>query len=513
MDITDFSHKPTPEVQNTHIFLKILSACPPETTDEQITAIATGLFGSGFFKTFNFSAHEQIFKSATILMYEVGKMKSLSDAQTEIAGAVNGLNILLRGEKKHSRQMKIKGELYIVGEYAKKIDDIFLIKKASDDKQILNESSNFKLIEEFGALISLYGRDRRIEAPLVRTLSQALLKPNIRLCLNNFARAIDHARYANLKKLSKGQIPILKDRCNRRLLDTYKKLISVADPLADPVAKEVAQPLGWEEYKNFKPLIDDLFHNRAMVTNTQIHTEGLNLAFKSRGGATIQSLNLAKGVSFQHREKQQLIEKLESGALDQKTFNKEIEILQNLEGYCQRSKGFYYEKSLWEPLISITDPIQPITRIIGFATREGNKRESSTSLDFTKALGKDNLNLTFEERSLLSELLNACDSAVREGADVMALMRKENRLPQQIAVILKKFNKEDLAHFMPLIGSDSQEELTDSQEETLFNNDLPHLEILTDSQKEALVNEALRFAFEVNYHLADDLLGLSNQAR
>ena len=470
---TNFSHYPNPETQNYHQFLKILNDSSL-TSKEQINDIAKGCLDIGFIKSIFFDAHNGIFDSVKVLMNEVVEMDSFSEAQKEIAGAIRGLNLLIKYETNKIEQDDIKKEIYVTHQYEKKIKDIFLLKEAIQfEPSLKNVLYDSKFIDDFRILNSLYGRNRKIAIPIVLSLIKASHVNEIRLLLNQFIDAALLVRDTNLEKLSKGELPRLEENKNMSLFDIHGELTQIA-----------VQSLEKEEFINFKALMDDLLNNRVMVTNTQIHKDGMKLAFNYKASDTLsQRLTMFDEGSkeIQQQKIQELKERANIDILNTDKIKKEIDILEMLEGYHHRAGGFYYEKSAWEPLIDPQDPIQPIIRIIGFATEEGKKRESGTPLDFTKALGKDNLELSIKERNLLSKLLEVSDSAVIQKEDAIELWKKSGQLPKSFEGVLNAFD----------------------------NDEHPHLKSLSDLQKEALVDEALRFSFEVNYHLANDLLNLS----
>lgn len=420
---------PNPDTTKNHLLLKALYESKI-TNEKQVSEIANKHLG--FFASLFFSPHQEIFNSVKILMSEIGEMNSPSDVQHELMGAINGLNILLRHEKNKPEQEKIKNEIHLTSVCENRVKDIFIIKEAVRNapklKDIIHDQS---FINQFGNISSLYGKNRKIHPECAFSVIEAFQEPEIHDLLNLFVAAAHLARTENLEKLNQGKLPLLEEDYNQKAFDLHGELTQLA------AAFFVAQ-----DFDNFKKLIDDLLKNRTMVTNTQTHKEGLNSAFNSEA----------------------------SDASSKRLKN----IPKKLENY-KTGPGFYYEKSVWEPVIGPEDPIQPLTRIIGFATEEGKQKESRTTLDFTEIIGENNLDLNLEERKLLSQLLKACDSVVSQGLDV------EKGLPSSIQDILWTFK---LSVY-------------------------PHLMTLSASQKEALVKEALRFAFEVNYHFANDMLNLS----
>jgi hypothetical protein len=123
-------------------------------------------------------------------------------------------------------------------------------------------------------------------------------------------------------------------------------------------------------------------------------------------------------------------------------------------------------------------------RLINEALRfavENRAVELPPVLDFSKAFAEENLNLSIDERNMLTELLQTCDSTILRDSNAILIWEKSQLLPPKVEDILTKFN----------------------------DDRFPHLKSLSPAQKNMLVDEALHFAFEVNYHLAKDLLNLS----
>ncbi len=474
MDSSHYSHYPDPNTQPTHKFLMELNHFSGKGTPETITELAKKCLGIGYLKSWSFNPHKEIFNSVKILMRDVVKMDSFSNAQKEIDGAIRGLNILLKNETNPLEQSGIKDELIAISQYKNQIENIFLLKEALKTKPQLNAKiiDNPTFIQGFNDLALLYGRKRKIEIPIVQSLIQVCINPQVYSLLRNFLTAAHQARQANLNSLRDGELPLIEDKHNEDLLMLYAQLI-----------QQATGELEEKDFKNFKALIDDLFNNRSLITNTQVHKDGLRLAFNYLADDTLSyrtKTSIAKGKENYERILTQLQEAEHNPALDQKKVTTEIEHWKRLENYRSRSGGFIYETSIWMPLIGPEDPIKPVIRTIGFASKEGQKNESSTLLDFTKALGENHLQLSIDERLSLSQFLEICDLEVLKDPTMVKAWEEHFTLPQSIANALESFT----------------------------NDKFSHLKTLSESQLRALISEALRFTFEVNYHLANDLLNL-----
>jgi hypothetical protein len=472
MDYQGYSHITRNEP--VHYFLKTLNDTSTNLTDKQVTELAKRCLNIKFPQSLAVDPQQEILNSIKILMKDVVDIQSITEAQKELYGAIKGLNALLKFELNASKQKVLKENLSNVGQYEQQIKDIFLIKEAVQlEPKSINILHDAQFLNTVGILSSLYGRKKRkIDTPLIQSLIHFWLIPENRPLLNAFAAAAHQAREANLQTLTMGKIPGLHDKHNLELIEKHGALKRAA-----------AETLENQDYQNVKMVIDELFNNRGMVTNTQVHLDGINLAFNSEAPDALSkrlTLNISKSSEAYQGTLEQLKKSAADSSIDTRRAQEELKNWEKLEGYRARSAGFFYEKSAWDPPISPQNPIKPVNRIVGFAVKEGNKRETTTTLDFTKALGEQNLNLTIKERELLSQLLSACDSAILKNPNVIEEWNKSHQLPDDIGEVLKLF----------------------------ANPTLPHLNILSSSQKEALVTEALRFGFEVNYHLADDLLNL-----
>jgi hypothetical protein len=458
MDYHDASAVPRHE--GIHQFLNTLAThqFQKREVDQQIKKIAKDCLS--FFQRRG-ATDKVIVHSVENLMKEVVDMDSLSEAQKEISGAITSLNLLHMHAATKEEQSQIYAEILTVSQYAREIDDIFLLKEAiANDPKLKPLLKNRDFIKDFGLLHMLFGRKRKMDVPLVQSFIQVWINEEARPALKDFLVVARQVRDANLQTLREGQIPFLEEGDNLKLADLHGQLNPIADSLLSPT-----------DYQNFKLLMEDILHNRALVSNTQVHRDGLHLAFNSATEDVLAKRLRDSSLSMPEHH-----EKMEESQPSLQT--------EKLKDYVPRKigglPGLLNQKSVWTPVLGPQDPIQPLTRTIGFATKEGMKSETSTSLDFAKILGESRLNLTIKEREQLTQLLKACDEVIMHDKDAMQKWSATREFPQRVAKILKAFDGEEF----------------------------PHLRTLEAKDKEALVTEALRFAFDVNYHLANDLLNV-----
>ncbi len=475
MEYRDYSHYSQntniQEHENIHKLLQDLDRLPNHSTDKKVTEVAKHHLKPVF--GFLFTPHKEIFNAAKVLMNDVVAMKSFSEAQQEISGAINGLNILLRHETNQSTQQLIKKELEIIAQYNYQVKNFFLLKEAlAEDSKLEKLLYEPRFLEDFNALAELYGRGRTIDPPLILAFSRFWNQKEGSLLWRKFLDAASQKRQETLSTLKKGDLPLEAD---------------LSDPLVQinsTLNQFTAETLETKDYRAFKILVDEIFGNRAMVTNSQLHTDGLLLAFNSGDDSTLSTRlkDTIQSCKKKYDTKLEELQSIEKGdEKDSKKMSNDLKNWQKLEGYRPRPIGTSYEKSEWSPEISAGDPIQPLERVIGFAVKEGRKNESRTPLNFHKILGENNSQLTVAEKVQLSKLLKACDSFATKHPNILKEMDQNFKIPASINEVLKSFD----------------------------NPEWPHLKTLTSMQQEALVREALRFAFEVNYNLANDLLNLS----
>lgn len=435
----DYAQLPRPEA-GIHSFLMTLAT---EETSKinpgEIARIAQDLLKETPVLSSTTTTHEKIFMAAKMVMDDAVGMSGLYNAKKEIIGAINGLYVLLQGESDKSKEQVIRTELNAVEQWARQIQgmtfDVALIEKATDDPALKAITKNSDFLSDFGLLMSLYGRTRNIDNGVVVSVIKAWLDPNIQPLIGQFVKAAVIAKAANLQILESGHIPKPEATHNQKLTAIESTLKQTALPNIE----------GRDDRSNFSALIGDLF-NRAMVTNSQIHSDGLGLVFNSEAADTLSSRQKGK------------------------------------DDYVAGS-GFYLQKSEWKPLIGPQDPISAVARTVGFRTREGETKETTIQIDFAIHLGPDKLNLLPAEREMLTKLLKKCDSAVLKDDEVMTIWREDNQVPKEIAnIVLREFDRDDF----------------------------PNLKELTRDQRRGLVGEALRFAFDVNYHLAINLLNLGS---
>lgn len=467
MDYRDYTHS----IQHApiHRLLQRLNACTEKTTDTEIKEIAKDCLNIKFPQILMFSAHKAIYDSAKTFSQIAMKMDSFSEAQKEITGALNGLNILLKHEIDLSIQKKIKQEISEVKNYENQIQEIFLIKEAIKiDRNLETMIVDPKFLNDFSIFRDLSGRKRELDPLTVSLFMKVWKNTENRNLLQKYLKVMNETRNRNLQNLEKGQIPILEDN----------------DPieLSSHLNQTLAMTLPNEEYKKLQNVFNEIFNNRVSVTNTQIHTDGLDSVFNAQDSGPL-SVRKKELFASAHQKYEETLDNLKKQAVTDKTLKVALKNWQKLEGYRPRT-SVYYETSKWIPEINAEDPIQPVNRIVGFATKDGRKNESSTTLDFASILGANNLNLNRDERKILSELLKELDTLVLDNPQVVDDFKKTKEIPENITKLLNEF--------------------TNSQTESIY----PHLETLSEQQKKELVSEGLRFALEVNSKLANDLLTL-----
>lgn len=460
-----------PQKEDIHYFLQTLDDSPSNTKTEQITKLAENCLGIGFPRFLFFHPDDGIIDAVKILKKEITEKKILesrdfSQAQKEISGAINGLNILLKHETDVKKQKAIQEKIRLADQYGKEINLIISIKEAvANHPKLSNIIQNTQFMKDFESLMSIYGKNRKIDPTTTLSFIKLWRYPDLRMQMNEFINAVRAAREANLDILQRGEIPSLEEKHNELAIANEGKLNEM---VANYLESEMGSMLS---------LTSELIGNRAMVNNTQSITDGYFLAFNSKADdaeSTRRINTITKGVNEYEKKMRDLQNKKADG---------EIKRLERLINYQRSPIGFFYEKTHWEPIIGPNDPIAPLKRTLGFAIVEGKKRETTTELDFTKTLGAENLNLTVDERKKLSELLLACDSEVSHHVrtkDGIKQWEKPENFPEKIKKVIDTFN----------------------------NNQFPHLKNLSDEKKNELVNEALRFSFEVNYNFYNDLLNL-----
>lgn len=468
------SFYPTPE----HQFLKSLNACNPQTTDEDIKEIAKKTLNL----TFVYNIDKPILSSVKVLMRDAILMSSYEDAKEEIGGAINALNILIKHETNSKKQTQLKEEIKGLGKYQTKIDDIFLLKEVIGlDNSLMEILKDERFLEVFFVFRTLYGRKQTMDPSSLRSFIRLWLSiPASRPYLNRFLEDAYYIRNDNLKLLREGKIPSIQEQHSARLVRSHGAWIQFTGELYSTSGGVV-----YSDYQSTRLLLDDIYNVRATVTNTQVNTDSLGMAFNCDDPDKL-SIRFREIAAAQKRTFEAKLQELQtelSGELDVSEKEKiqgKIESLQKLEKYYPRDAGTLIQTAQWIPQLGPKDPIQPLVRIIGFATKEGIKKETATKLDFTRTLGEANLFLNIGERRLLGQLLCITDTLVcmnpEEGQEKDRFMRFQDNLIE----VLEKFTRPDC----------------------------PHLSTLTERQKQDLVKEAYRFAYEVNLHLADDQLNL-----
>lgn len=474
MEYGNYLFYPSPE----HQFLKALNSCNPQTTDEEIKEIAKKTLDL----TFVYNIDKPILSSVKVLMKDVVLMSSYEDAKEEIGGAINALNILIKHETNSKKQIQLKEEIKGLGKYQMKIDDIFLLKEAiSQDNSLTEILKDEWFLEVFCVFRTLYGRRKAIDSSSLGSFIRLWMSiPASRPYLSQFLEDAYNIRNDNLKLLRSGKIPSIQEQHSARLVHSHGAWTQFTGELYS-----TSGGVTYSDYQAARPLLDDIFNARATVTNTQVHTDSLRMAFNCDDPDKL-SIRFREIAAAQKRTFEATLEELQTELRDeldvteQEQIQRKIESLQKLEKYYPRDAGTLIQTAQWHPQLGPEDPIQPLVRIIGFATKEGIKRETATRLDFTRYLGEANLLLNIEERRLLGQLLCITDTLTcmnpEEGQEKDRFMRFQSNLIE----VLDQFTQPQC----------------------------PHLSTLTERQKQDIVKEAYHFAYEVNLHLADDQLNL-----
>lgn len=484
MEIGSHSISSTPE----HQFLRALTACTTRTTDKQIRELAQEKLRSLFTPS---NAEKPISRAVGVLKRDVFVMESKKDAMAEVAGAINALHILkaqASGKDKERLNQKL-GELE---HFSRQVEHIFLLKEAiGADKQLLETIQDQSFLNLFDHLSSLYGENHPFDPAQLRSLVFAWSIPGSRPYLTQFIQYCEIARSANLMVLRAGKIPTLEEKFSQLASKSYAAWADFKNDLLSN------QPKMAEGLRSFDALIEEIIFFRALTANSQVHTDSLRMAFNEGYQDKLSRRFLSQSADasreYQHKLGQlQVRLEQEDNPKVKEPIQKEIEELQKLEHcYPRDTQGKVYLKAQWIPQLSAEDPVPPLVRVIGFVIPKQGHRETSTRLDFTTALGPENLQLNAEERGILGELLFQCDAMQTKDPEICehwktvdtsgwAEKKLEEKFPERLHTVFRRFEAEQC----------------------------PHLKTLSDKQKKMLVDEALRFAFEVNYHLADDQLNL-----
>lgn len=477
-----------------HQFFREIRELTHRPTDRDIIEIAQ----RNFSKDISSDLLRPILGAVKVLKNNVSNISSVKNALKEVAGAIDALQHLL-GNASYSKkdQSQIKSEIIALGEVKKKLDNIALLREVVTDQsdEIMHVLNDDAFIKVFMELRELFGRTIKLETPTIAALINLWNSPEGATAFKNYLAEMKSKRAANLETLDtditirtrKGQKETIRQfPVERTLRQTEGKHVGKPrwESLYDTLLMTSAEKLKRPERVQLKILQDEI-RDRTLVFNTQLHEDSIPFAFNvdypaqdTERAGTFKEI-VTKAHQLNRDELSVLQESLKKEGLEKKereTIEKRIAVLERLENYYPRAGSLTYQKSVWSPLMGPNDPIVPVYRTIGFAGQEGFGKETKIVLDFTEALGKGVV-LQVEERQILANLLKAADSVISE------LGKEPKELPHPLSAsmtaVLEKFKEH------------------------------PNLQKLDDNQKAALVMEALRFAFEVNYHLIANQLKLT----
>lgn len=445
MDVHNYPYNSSPE----HLFLKKLFLCSDKTTSDDIKSIAK----SAFNKLIVFNPNQLIQKSVRVLMTDLLQMPSSKEAGDELSGAIKGLNILLFSAAEKNKP-DLKEELAQMEKLRVKIDDFFLIKQAiQNEPDMLEGLKEENFLDMFNELRTLYGRKREFKPSEIKSLLAFWKIPEGRYDLLDFIKKAAYAREMNLYILTLGKIPFT--------IEKHVKWVENAHGVWTRRAGElfIEKKLSKSDHETLRALIDDIFNQRAVIANTQVHTDSIRMAFNHEDSSK-ESLRFRNQMRGAPR-------------------------IDGLESYYPRDlEQRIFQSAQWIPPLTDQMPVQPVDRVIGFAIPGLSKRESTTRLDFAQFLGADHINLNVKERAILGNLLFLTDKIVINDPGQMQMWlnseKKIKDIPADLVPLLENFK-------LPECSS---------------------LNELSFEQKKGLIDEAFRFAYEVNYHLADDQLNL-----
>lgn len=520
----------TPE----HQLLRELYHCSPSATDEQITSLVKKHFKSVIFE----STTDSIVSSVAVLLKDAAKFSSEKEAKLEINGAIYALNILLKHETRGSKQKELMVKLNTLSSQSMRIDDIFLLKDAmqNDDKMKTdnrlqeNILKDGEFLEVFSHLRSFYGRKFtlenscitglillwnnpknfpvRVEGTLMEGEADECLMPAKEI-LKKFLHHAPQARKTCFKILSEGGFDYSESIEHFQARCSYEDLCGAIFELPH------------KESKSLLTAIEEISYHRAMLySNAEMHSDRLGAVFAGR-----ETLSDDSNQQKYEKKLKQLNALLAQADLDanlRKQVEIEVSLLKQLEGFhpAQKGAGIIFHQARWvckenihNPpstvnslslrLPTAANPIQPMDRVLTFATKNGIKREARMRLDFTKALGDQNLDLNGRERSMLGELLVVCD----EIAQGITFPDDNVAYSKTLTPILEELN----LCGSPLIKKlDVEQKLKIAKTLDLFNDPAhPHLRNVSHDNKVGLAVQALIFSFEIHYKVADILLNIT----
>lgn len=437
-----------------------------ESDAEKVTNIAKKHFQSFFSLDRNFNTGQNIYGALRVLKSEIPYM-SPREAEEELSGAHYGL-ISLFNQAKGPETSDLKNWFNFANKCKSYANNVFFIKKLANEnpnlRSTLNNPRFFLLYEQF---IDLSGRDQ-LDAKTILSIAAFCKDHPAQIdLLEEILKTGAETRDINRQLVSQGKMPMIEDPQNSRFM--HELMPKITEYYANNQKKE---------YEDFKLFLNEIYFNRVFIPNTQIHKDGLYLAFNTFDEHALSTRLRARIQQHEKIQRDKINElkdkeQKESDPDKKLALQHELEILNSLQGYYPRASGYGYQTSRWDPLIEADQPIIPLVRIIGFANSKGQKNETVTSLDLTEALGKENLALSIKEKQVLSLLLIACDTVFLNDPSVLDTWR--TGLPNEIQRMLATFN--DPAG-------------------------CPHLSALAEDKKLELVELGLKFARDVNLNFA-----------
>lgn len=324
--------------------------------------------------------------------------------------------------------------------------------------------SNKEFLKDFEKLQLVFGLTRRMGEKYILSFARVWHDSSLRVEINEWIHCAQLARNKSLNKLRQGEYPSPDGQCQ----DVINRVFTLIDKIHSD-----------EDRQNVSKLFQAIYFNRCCMDNTQLHTDGLDLAFGAlvtRGVSERERYNSANSLERYEKEKRALQTQINSVApTEEEKIAQMLQKLQHLKGYYKMD-GFLLQRPGWEPIIGPMDPIKPLVRCIGVATLEGKKNESRILLDFTKALG-ENFIPSSDGRLMLSHLLTVCD--------------------HYFVVNVCDWKGVDI--------NDLSKEIQEAVTQIGAHSDFQHL---SQQQKKDIVIESLRFAKEANMALAHNLLTL-----
>lgn len=438
----------SPITENQHKFLTKLDNTienPSLTQRKIIKDIAKKTIKPSMFE----SSFELVKKSITTLKHDYIS-RSPSKTVKEISGAQKALQLLLFTEKNPDKKKIIHKELKELSEFQNHIQtrtdttvlhsqmlqkkSLTMQKLPTEVRQYL-KNDQFRLL--FEELMHIYGVNHPIDLNFLQTLFKITSSHTVKSPqpIIHFLKAITQAKEDAFALLDKGDYPT--QEMQKTIIDTFTKMNAFVAPFSN---KELTD----QEYLDFhKQMLGIL--SKSPMNNPQIHDDGLANAFTSdieNTGPEGREIRKNKAIA---EEYQKNIISISTETTGSEQIKEKMSRVKANKGYKLVTTG-HLEKAEWQPLISSTEPLEKVRRVIGFKYEGEAPQESETLLDLSflnrssllhEVTGEGN-HISLEQREQLGNFLKVCNQVFKKNPQWVKQVDSLQKIPPKISQSLKE---------------------------------------------------------------------------